>query len=82
MDLARREVRRGGVLLSLSPKEYAVLQQLLVHQDSVVTPTALLEHCWDEMADPVSNVVDAVIAGVRRKLGAPAWCTPCAARGS
>lgn len=71
MDLARREVRRDGVLLSLSPKEYAVLQQLLVHQDSVVTRTALLEHCWDEMADPVSNVVDAVIAGVRRKLGTP-----------
>lgn len=71
MDLARREVRRGGVLLSLSPKEYAVLQQLLVHRGSVVTRTALLEHCWDEMADPVSNVVDAVIAGVRRKLGSP-----------
>ncbi|MEU2822567.1 response regulator transcription factor [Streptomyces bacillaris] len=71
MDLARREVRRGGVLLSLSPKEYAVLQQLLVHQGGVVTRTALLEHCWDEMAEPVSNVVDAVIAGVRRELGSP-----------
>ncbi|MFJ4963300.1 Transcriptional activator protein CopR [Streptomyces sp. ADI96-02] len=71
MDLARREVRRGGVLLSLSPKEYAVLQQLLVNAESVVTRTGLLEHCWDEMADPVSNVVDAVIAGVRRKLGSP-----------
>lgn len=71
MDLARREVRRAGVLLSLSPKEYAVLQQLLIHQDTVVTRTRLLEHCWDEMADPVSNVVDAVIAGVRRKIGAP-----------
>ncbi|CAM5724005.1 hypothetical protein SMICM304S_04913 [Streptomyces microflavus] len=78
---ARGAAGRGAALVE--PKEYAVLQQLLVHQDSVVTRTALLEHCWDEMADPVSNVVDAVIAGVRRKLGAPrAWCTPCAARGS
>ncbi|KFK85156.1 transcriptional regulator [Streptomyces sp. JS01] len=71
MDVSRHEVRRGGVLLSLSPKEYAVLQQFLVHLDTVVTRTGLLEHCWDEMADPVSNVVDAVVAGLRRKLGSP-----------
>ncbi|MFJ9562791.1 response regulator transcription factor [Streptomyces fuscichromogenes] len=70
LDGARREVRRRGVLLSLTPKEYAVLRHLLVH-DEVVTRSALIEHCWDEMADPVSNVVDAVIAGLRRKLGAP-----------
>ncbi|MFI1189842.1 response regulator [Streptomyces californicus] len=72
MDVARHEVRRGGVLMSLSPKEYAVLQQLLVHGEAVVTRTGLLEHCRDEMADPVSNVVDAVVAGLRRKLGSPA----------
>ncbi|MEV5428208.1 response regulator transcription factor [Streptomyces sp. NPDC052701] len=72
LDEARREVRRAGVLLSLTPKEYAVLRQLLLHRDEVVTRTALIDHCWDEMADPVSNVVDAVVAGLRRKLGAPA----------
>ncbi|MFB7835964.1 MULTISPECIES: response regulator transcription factor [unclassified Streptomyces] len=71
LDAARREVRRGGVLLSLTPKEYAVLHHLLVHREHVVTRTALVEHCWDEMADPVSNVVDAVMAGLRRKLGSP-----------
>ncbi|MET7683311.1 response regulator transcription factor [Streptomyces sp. NPDC005423] len=72
LDEARREVRRAGVLLSLTPKEYAVLRQLLLHRDEVVTRTTLIDHCWDEMADPVSNVVDAVVAGLRRKLGAPA----------
>ncbi|KUJ66302.1 two-component system response regulator [Streptomyces albus subsp. albus] len=72
LDAARREVRRAGVLLSLTPKELAVLQRLLAHQDRVVTRGELIEHCWDEMADPVSNVVDAVIAGLRRKLGPPA----------
>ncbi|MFI9649354.1 response regulator transcription factor [Streptomyces sp. NPDC052040] len=71
LDEARREVRRGGVLLSLTPKEYAVLRHLLVHQDSVTTRSSLIEHCWDEMADPASNVVDAVMAGLRRKLGEP-----------
>ncbi|MEU6058075.1 response regulator transcription factor [Streptomyces sp. NPDC047097] len=71
LDGARREVRRGGVLLTLTPKEYAVLHRLLVHQETVVTRSALIEHCWDEMADPASNVVDAVMAGLRRKLGGP-----------
>ncbi|MEU3063365.1 response regulator transcription factor [Streptomyces subrutilus] len=72
MDTARREVSRAGILLTLTHKEYAVLRHLLVHRETVVTRTALVEHCWDEMADPVSNVVDAVMAGLRRKLGAPA----------
>ncbi|MER5869702.1 response regulator transcription factor [Streptomyces sp. NPDC002044] len=71
MDEARREVHRGGILLTLTHKEYAVLRHLLVHRETVVTRTALVEHCWDEMADPVSNVVDAVMAGLRRKLGPP-----------
>lgn len=71
LDEARREVRRAGVLLSLTPKEYAVLRHLLVHQGAVTTRSALIEHCWDEMADPMSNVVDAVMAGLRRKLGEP-----------
>jgi two-component system, OmpR family, copper resistance phosphate regulon response regulator CusR len=31
----------------------------------------LIEHCWDEMAEPASNVVDVVIGQLRRKLGAP-----------
>ncbi|MEU5666217.1 response regulator transcription factor [Streptomyces longwoodensis] len=72
LDEVRREVRRAGVLLYPTPKEYAILHHLLLHPDEVVTRTALIEHCWDEMADPVSNVVDAVMAGLRRKLGEPA----------
>jgi two-component system, OmpR family, response regulator len=71
LDLARREVRRADVLLSLTPKEMSVLQRLLLWQDQVVTKGELFAHCWDELADPTSNVVDAVIAGLRRKLGPP-----------
>jgi DNA-binding response OmpR family regulator len=69
LDLPRREVRRGGVLLSLTPKEFAVLHVLLVRQDQVVSKTELFQQCWDDLADPTSNVVDAVVAGLRRKLG-------------
>ncbi|MGC0418028.1 response regulator transcription factor [Embleya sp. AB8] len=71
LDLSRREVRRDGILLSLSPKEFAVLHVLLVRQNEVVGKGDLFKQCWDDLADPVSNVVDAVVAGLRRKLGSP-----------
>jgi two-component system copper resistance phosphate regulon response regulator CusR len=75
MDTARKRVRRDGVLLSLGAKEFAVLELLMVRTGQVVSRTDLIEHCWDEQADPVSNVVDAVIAQLRRKLGPPVIST-------
>ena len=37
----------------------------------VVSRSELVEHCWDEMFDPMSNTVDVHIASLRRKLGKP-----------
>ncbi|MGW6929708.1 response regulator transcription factor [Lentzea sp. NPDC054927] len=71
MDLPRRRVTRDGVVLTLTGKEFAVLELLLARAGRVVTRTELIEHCWDEMAEPMSNVVDAVVAQLRRKLGDP-----------
>ena len=71
IDRPRRRVQRGGVLLTLTPKEFGVLELLAINAGSVVTRTEVIEHCWDEMAEPSSNVVDVVIAQLRRKLGTP-----------
>ena len=71
MDLPRRRVRRAGVLLTLTAKEFAVLETLMLRAGEVVTRSELIESCWDEMSDPMSNVVDVVIAQLRRKLGTP-----------
>lgn len=71
VDCARREVRRAGVLLTLSGKEFAVLEQLAVRAGQVVSRSDLIEHCWDAEAEPVANVVDAVIKRLRRKLRTP-----------
>ncbi|MFB8273992.1 winged helix-turn-helix domain-containing protein [Nocardia colli] len=71
IDLPRRRVQRAGILRSLTPKEFAVLELLATRAGSVVSRTELIECCWDEMAEPASNVVDAVIAQLRRKLGPP-----------
>ncbi|CRK58752.1 Two-component response regulator [Alloactinosynnema sp. L-07] len=71
MDCARREVRRAGVLLTLSAKEFAVLEYLLARAETAVPRVDIIEHCWDEQTDPASNVVDVVIKRVRRKLREP-----------
>jgi two-component system, OmpR family, response regulator len=71
LDTARREVRRGGVLLSLTAKEFAVLELLLARAGTAVTREELVEHCWDELTAPMSNAVDVVVSGLRRKLGDP-----------
>ena len=70
LDSGRREVRRAGILLPLRPKEYAVLEVLMRRRGRVVSRGELREACWDEVA--LSNVEEAAIASVRRKLGAPA----------
>ena len=71
LNVARHEVTRSGVLLSLGPKEFAVLEMLLNANGGVVSRAALFEGCWDERTDPMSNVVDAVMAQLRRRLGSP-----------
>jgi DNA-binding response OmpR family regulator len=71
LDSARRETRRAGVLLTLSDKEFAVLEYLLIRPEQAVARAELIEHCWDEAADPMSNVVDVVVKRLRRKLREP-----------
>ncbi len=71
LDTARRQVRRAGVLLSLTAKEYAVLELLLSRQGAAVSREELVEHCWDELTAPMSNAVDVVVSQLRRKLGDP-----------
>ena len=71
LDSARREVRRDGVQLSLTPKEFAVLELLATRAGAVVGRDDLVEHCWDELTAPMSNAVDVVIRQLRGKLGDP-----------
>ncbi|MCP4305445.1 MAG: response regulator transcription factor [bacterium] len=71
VDQARAEVRRGGILLTLTSKELAVLVELASRPEVVVSRTHLIETCWDELTDPMSNTVDVHIASLRRKLGDP-----------
>jgi DNA-binding response OmpR family regulator len=71
LDTARREVRRNGKLLPLTPKEYAMLELMSDRAGAVVTRAELVDHCWDEYTDPMSNVVEVHMTALRRKMGDP-----------
>jgi DNA-binding response OmpR family regulator len=68
MNTATREVRRDGRRLSLSPREYAVLEYLMRHSNQVLTRTQIGEHVWNFDFYNQSNVVDVYIGYLRRKM--------------
>ncbi|MEM7352207.1 MAG: response regulator transcription factor [Acidobacteriota bacterium] len=72
VDTGRREVRRGGVLIPLRPKEFALLELLATRAGRAVRRDEILEYCWDVLHDPASNVEEVLVASLRRKLGKPA----------
>jgi len=71
LDPAQRTATRAGRRLALSPKELAVLEQLLAARGAVVSAEELLARVWDEAADPFTNTVKVTISRLRRKLGDP-----------
>jgi DNA-binding response OmpR family regulator len=71
MDTLRRAVTRSGQPVSLSVKEYGVLEVLLAADGGVVSHEELLERVWDEYADPFTNSVRVTVNRLRRKLGDP-----------
>ena len=71
LDPAHRVATRAGRRLTLTPKEFAVLQLLLEAQGAVVPAEELLEKVWDEMADPFTTTVKVTIYRLRAKLGDP-----------
>jgi len=71
LDPHRRRVIRDGQPVALSPKEFAVLAELLRAEGGVVSSEQLLEKAWDEQTDPFTGVVRFTIMMVRRKLGEP-----------
>jgi DNA-binding response OmpR family regulator len=71
LDPARHTVTRAGRPVELTPKEFAVLETLMAAGGAVVSNDQLLEHVWDENADPFTNSVRMTVLRLRRKLGSP-----------
>ncbi|GGK73371.1 response regulator transcription factor [Mangrovihabitans endophyticus] len=71
LDAGRWEARRDGRELPLTGKEFAVLRRLLTARGEPVARPELIAAGWDELVPPQSNVLDVVVAQLRRKLGDP-----------
>jgi len=81
VDRARHRANRAGRALSLTRKEFGVLEMLAAADGAVVSAEELLEHVWDAHADPFSNVVSVTLTRLRRKLGAPPLIETVVGRG-
>jgi len=68
MNLLRREVRRGGRLVELQPREFMLLEQLMRSPGRVVTRTMLLDRVWNFGFDPKTNIVETHMSRLRSKL--------------
>ena len=68
LDTAARTVRRGGAMIELPPREYALLEYLALRKGQVVSRTEIEQHIYDEHVEPASNVVDAAVYALRRKI--------------
>ena len=69
IDTRARSVTRQGELLTLTAREYAILEYLALHRGEVVSRTALYEHLFDENEDSLSNLLDVHVLNIRKKLG-------------
>jgi two-component system OmpR family response regulator len=69
LDPARRTVSRNGKPVTLTKKEFAVLEVLMRHRGQVLSRDSIQAHVWDEHSDPASNAVDVHVRNLRRKVG-------------
>ena len=69
LDRGSFSVRRGTRAIRLTPKEFAILEYFMKHPGIVLTRGAILDHVWNDSADPLSNSIETHIANLRKKIG-------------
>lgn len=70
LDTSKHEAARSGTPLKLTPKEFSLLRYFMSRPGEVLSQENLLEHVWDENADPFTHTVRVTIMTLRRKLTA------------
>jgi two-component system OmpR family response regulator len=71
LDTAKHEVRRAGRDVSLSPKEFALLELFMRQPGQVLSRSHIVDHVWDFAYDGASNLVDVYVGYLRRKIDVP-----------
>ena len=68
VDTSRHIAKRGERLLELTSKEFTLLRYFMSKPGQVISQSELLDHVWDEHADPVTNTVRVTVGTLRRKI--------------
>jgi two-component system copper resistance phosphate regulon response regulator CusR len=68
VNTANHAIARGGRPVSLTAKEYALLEFLMRNQNRIVSREQIAQHVWDENFDPFSNIIDVYIRRLRAKI--------------
>lgn len=71
VDRVTHQVRRGGTVIKLTSKEYALLEYLAVHAGRALSRTMIVEHVWDESFEGLTNIVDVYVRQLRSKVDEP-----------
>ena len=69
IDTRARSVVRAGQPVTLTAREYSILEYLALHRGEVISRTELYEHLFDESDDTLSNLLDVHVFSIRKKLG-------------
>lgn len=68
LDRLGRRVRRGGHTIELSPKEYSLLEYLMLNAGRVLSRSMIIESVWDQSFEGLTNIVDVYVRQLRRKI--------------
>ena len=68
LDREMFSATRGKRVIKLTPKEFSILEYFMKHPGKVITRGMLLEHVWDDSADPLSNSIETHVTNIRKKI--------------
>ncbi len=68
LDRLRRTVKRGGQKIDLQPREFQLLEYLMLNSERIVTRTMLLGQVWNFHFDPKTNIVETHMSRLRSKI--------------
>jgi len=71
IDRLAHQVRRNGVAIKLTAKEYGLLEYLATNAGRVLSRTMIVEHVWDQSFEGLTNIVDVYVRQLRAKIDEP-----------
>ncbi len=68
LDRLSQQVKRAGKRIELTSKEFSLLEYLMSNAGRVLSRTMIIEHCWDQSFDGITNIVDVYVLHLRNKV--------------